>query len=266
MKDLRNKVVLITGAAHGIGRETALAFAREGARLVLADVQQARLDETVSELKRAGHDVLGIQVDLRRREQVYEMIDRSGREMGPIDVLVNNAGVVHAMQITDLTEEQIEDMIDVNLKAPIWTTKRLLPEMIERRSGHIVNIGSVAGKITLPYLSVYCATKSAVIGFTDTIYQELHRYGVHTSLVNPGFVDSGMFKGAGTLPMIPWVSPRFIAEAIVRGVKANRLELHAPRIIWIGGFLRLFLGQRTLSWVWRRMRVFHTFGNVVGYD
>lgn len=267
MRDLRGKVVLITGGAHGIGKETARAFAREGARLVLSDINQERLDETVGELTAEGHEVIGLQVDLRDREQVYGMVDEATERMGSLDVLVNNAGVVFARQIIDLNDREITDMMEVNLYAPIWSTKRALKYMIQKNSGHIVNIASAAGKTTNPYLSVYCATKFGVVGFTDAIHQELHRLGIGTTTVNPGWVSSGMFKGARPIPLITrWKPPAFIAGAIVDAVMKNRSEIHRPRFMWIGGLLRAILGPRLMARLWRLFKADRLFSRVEGYE
>lgn len=266
MRDLRGKVVLVTGAAHGIGKATAKAFAREGARLVLVDIHQQRLDETVNELREAGCEVVGIQADLRRRNLVYDMVDRAIEETGAIDVLVNNAGIVFTGKFEDLSEQEIEDTLNVNLYAPIWAVRRALPHMLARDSGHIVNVASALGKVTNPFVSVYCATKFGVIGFTDTLYQELRDTGVGITTVNPGWITSGMFKGAKRLSFVKWRPPEFVGDSIVEAVKLDRVEINRPRIMWLGGFLRALLGPRILWYLWRLGKADKMFSRVVGYD
>jgi all-trans-retinol dehydrogenase (NAD+) len=266
MIDLRGKVVLVTGAAHGIGLETARAFAREGARVVLADIHLQRLEDAVRVLREAGHNAEGIQADLRTREQVYRMVDRAVETAGRVDVLVNNAGVVFARRIWEIGDEEIEDTVNVNLLAPIWATRRALVGMIERGAGHIVNIASAGGKITNSYISVYCATKFAVVGFTDAIHQELHGTGVGTTAVNPGWISSGMFKGARRIPFTRWKPPRFIAESIVFAVQRDKAEIHRPRLMWFGGILRAVLGPKAMAFLWRLFRADRLFANVRGYE
>lgn len=267
MKDLAGKVVLVTGGAHGIGLETARAFARAGARVVVADVNQQWLDEAVKDLRAGGHEAKGIRVDLREREQVYEMIDRATWEMGQIDILVNNAGVVFPRRIMDIDEEEINDTLKVNIHAPIWATKKVLPQMMERRLGHIVNIGSAAGKTTNPYISVYCATKFAVVGFTDSLHQELHGSGIETTLVNPGWIKSGMFKGAKRVKLLTrWVPPELVARKIIDAVVKSKAEIHVPRMMWIGGFLRAILGPKVMDFLWRLFRGQDLFAGVVGHE
>ncbi len=267
MKDLRDKVVLITGAAHGIGRETSWAFAREGARVVLADVHAGRLEEAVGDLKRAGHDAIGIQVDLKDRDQVKEMVDRAVSEAGHVDVLVNNAGVVFAGRIWELSDREVDDTISVNLLAPIWATRRVLPGMIERGYGHIVNIASAAGKATNPYISVYCASKFAVVGFTDAVHQELHGTGIGTTVVNPGWIKTGMFKGARPIRLFThWNPPRLIAESIVMAVKKNKAEIHRPKLMWFAGLFRAVFGPKLMAKLWRLFRADRLFARVEGYQ
>lgn len=267
MKDLRGKVVLITGAAHGIGKETAWAFAREGALLVLADIHAGRLEEAVGDLNREGHDAIGIQMDLRERDQVNLMVDRAIDEAGRIDILVNNAGVVFARRIWEISDREVIDTVNVNLLAPIWAIRRVLPGMMERGRGHIVNIASAAGKATNPYISVYCATKFAVVGLTDAVYQELHGTGITTTTVNPGWVSSGMFKGARPIRLFThWKPPRFVAESIVLAVKRNKAEIHRPRLMWFSGLFRAVLGPRVMAVLWRLFRSDKLFARVEGYE
>lgn len=267
MKDLRGRVVLITGAAHGIGKETAWAFAREGARVILADIHAGRLEEAVGDLKRAGHDAIGIQVDLKERDQVKGMVDRAISEAGRVDVLVNNAGVVFAGRIWEISDREVDDTISVNLLAPIWATRRVLPGMMERGHGHIVNIASAAGKATNPYISVYCATKFAVVGFTDAVHQEMHGTGIGTTTVNPGWIDSGMFKGSKPIPLFTsWKPPRVVAESIVMAVKKNKAEIHRPKLMWFGGLFRAVFGPRLMAILWRLFRADRLFKRVEGYE
>lgn len=266
MKDISGKVVLITGGGHGIGRETAIAFAREGARVAIADVNDAWLEETLAELKKVSPDAMGIRADLRDREHVFDMVDRVESEMGSVDILINNAGVVHTRLFYELDENQISDMIDVDLLAPIWACKRAIPGMLRRGYGHIVNVASVAGKSTNPYLSVYCAAKFGLVGFTDTLHQELAHRGIETTLVNPGWVASGMFSGAKRVALLTkWISPGDVAAAILKGVKESRAEIHVPRSMWFAGFLRVILGQKIMTKLWRVFRGDSLFAEVKGH-
>lgn len=267
MKDLKGKVVLVTGGGHGIGRETALAFAREGARVVVADVNQAWLDETVEMLEREGCRATGVQVDLREREQVESMVDRAVSEAGPVDVLVNNAGIVYTKRFVDLSGSEIQDTLDVDLMAPIWACRRVAPSMLERGSGHIVNVSSAVGKTSNPFLSVYCASKFGLVGFTDTLQQELGPRGVGTTVVNPGWISSGMFSGAKRIALITrWSPPEYVAGIIVSAVKKNRAEVHVPRIMWIGGFLRALLGPKVMAVLWRLFGGDSLFASVKGHE
>lgn len=265
--EVKGKVVLVTGAAHGIGKATAFQFACEGARLVIADIHQGRLEEAVAELREAGYEALPIVVDLREKEQVDRMVDQAIEEMGRLDILVNNAGIVFAKKIMDIEEREIRNMLLVNLHAPIWSIKRALPHMLERRSGYIVNLCSAAGKTTNAYLSVYCSTKFGMVGLTDAVHQELHGTGIKTLAVNPGWIQSGMFKGSKPIRFVTrWKPPSYVARAIVYAVQRNKAEIHRPRIMWFGALLRSLLGPRIMAKGWRLFRGDRLFSRTVGYE
>jgi short-subunit dehydrogenase len=216
--------VLLTGASGGIGAAIARAFAARGATLTLSgrrnDVLQALAQETGGRV---------IACDLSQREEV----DRLITEAGEVDVLVANAGLPASGQLTELGQDEIDRMLEVNLRAPIALARALAPGMIARRSGHLVFISSLAGKAASPASAIYSATKFGLRGFGLGIREDLRPHGVGVSVVLPGFIrGAGIFADAGVeLPRgVGTRSPGEVAEAVVRAIERNRAEVEVAPI------------------------------------
>jgi all-trans-retinol dehydrogenase (NAD+) len=227
--ELYGRNVLITGAARGMGRLEALAFAREGAKLIITDVDAGTLDETVGELRAAGHSVRSYVVDVSDRTACFELSEKVAAEAGTPDVLVNNAGIVVCDEVLNMSERDFRRMMDVNYFGMIWMMQAFVPAMVARGSGHVVNMCSSAGKMGVPRLGGYCATKFAAIGITDTIRPELKKTGVKFTIVNPGYVNTGMFGDAKVPFITRWQEPGAVADAIAEAVKHNHGEICVPR-------------------------------------
>jgi NAD(P)-dependent dehydrogenase (short-subunit alcohol dehydrogenase family) len=239
MKDLKGKVVLITGAARGMGKQHALAFAREGCRVVLADVDEAELVKTSALLQRDGYDVHSHTHDISNREACFKLAGQISDEIGPVDVLVNNAAVATNGMVLDTSESAYRRITDVNYLGHVWMIQAFVPEMVKRGSGHVVNICSLGGKVAAPNLGPYCATKFALIGITDSLRQELKGSGVLCTIVNPGYVATGMFEGSKAPRLIRWLDPQKVTEALLEGVKKEKAEVCVPRFIgWLTGYYR----------------------------
>lgn len=228
MKDLKGKVVLITGAARGMGRLHAYNFAREGSRVVLVDVDEKALDEAAGEMGDAGFTVHPYVLDIADRDACFELAGKVEAEVGPIDVLINNAAVVRNEYVMEMSEQGFRRITDVNYLGQIWMMHAVVPGMLQRRSGHVVNICSIAGKVAPPKLGAYNATKFALIGLTDTIRQELKGTGVRFTIVNPGYISTGMFEGAKVPLVTGWQDPQKVADALLSAVKKNRAEVFVP--------------------------------------
>ncbi|QNM97801.1 3-oxoacyl-[acyl-carrier-protein] reductase [Chitinimonas koreensis] len=185
---LSGKVCIITGAASGIGRATALRFAREGARVVVCDLNQAGIDPVVGEIAVAGGEAVGYLVNVTDKAQIAAMVAGVKERWGRIDVLVNNAGIVADAQLTKMTEEQFDCVIDINLKGVYNCTKAVVDTMIEQSSGVILNASSVVGLYGNFGQTNYAAAKFGVIGFTKTWAKELGKRGIRSNAVCPGFV------------------------------------------------------------------------------
>jgi len=193
MKDLANKTILITGASSGIGRATALAFAKEGARILVCARRAERLAELrqlVTELY-PNVQIHTFELDVRDRDAVEETLDALPEEWNAIDILINNAGLSRGLdkfQESDI--EDWEEMLDTNVKGLLYVTRSVVPGMIARRSGHIVNIGSIAGHEVYPKGSVYCASKAAVDSITKGLRLDVVDTPLRVTTIDPGLVET----------------------------------------------------------------------------
>ena len=217
MKDFRDRAVAVTGAASGIGREIALAFARRGARLALADVDAERLEGVRGELARAGTEALARVVDVSDAGQGGEWFDEVFREMGRVDVLCNNAGVAVGGLVEDMSLADWEWIVGVNLWGVIHGCHFFYPRMVAQGGGgHIVNVASAAGLMPLPHSTPYCATKHAVVGFSETLRAEAARHGIGVSTICPGVVDTPITRAARLVSSTDRSTPRELQEKIAR--------------------------------------------------
>jgi len=194
-----NKTALITGVTSGIGKATAEQFAKNGINLVLCGRRQERLDELKDELEIYAQ-VHTLNFDVRNRDDVLEQIGSLPDEFSKIDILVNNAGNAHGLDpIESGNLDDWDAMLDINVKGLLYVSKAILPRMAERKSGHIINIGSTAGKEVYPKGNVYCASKHAVDAINQGMRIDLNQYGIRVGAVNPGLVETEFsnvrFKG-----------------------------------------------------------------------
>jgi len=235
MTGFRGAHALITGAAGGIGRLLARGAAARGARVTLLDLDEAGLLATRSELRRAGFDAEAFAVDLCDRPALQGVLRRVLAGRGPVDILINNAGVVTGKTLLDCPDAAIERTFQVNALALFWTVRALLPAMIERGSGHVVTIASAAGLGGTARLTDYCASKFAAVGFDESLRLELKALGhpIRTTVVCPWYIDTGMFQGVRSrFPrLLPILRPDYVAGRIVRAVEADRRRLVMPRFV-----------------------------------
>ena len=235
--------VLITGASQGIGKATALLFANKGYDLVLAARQSDRLEAAGEEIKNLGRQALTVPTDVRDPQQVKTLVDKALEHYGAIDVLINNAGIYASGSIENFSLDDWHQLIDLNLWGYIHTINALLPHMIERGTGTIVNLSSIGGKVPVPYLAPYNTTKFAVTGLTEAMHSELkpkgiHVCGIYPNLINSNFMERALFRGkdaedAGArrkqleqVLSVPVVEkPEDVAKAIWEGVKHQRAEV-----------------------------------------
>jgi all-trans-retinol dehydrogenase (NAD+) len=173
MVELGVKVVLVTGAARGMGRLEAINFGREGCRVAITDVNEAALEETARELGATGFEVYPYTLDVSDRHACLALAEKIKRDVGPIDILINNAGVVECGDFLDMSEHALRRMMEVNYLGQAWMMQAVVPDMLRRQTGHVVNICSSAGKVGVARMAGYCATKFASIGLTDSVRAEL---------------------------------------------------------------------------------------------
>jgi hypothetical protein len=190
MSSVSDKVVVVTGASSGIGRATALELAKRGAKVACLARRKERLDDLAGEIREQGGKSLAIECDVTDRSQVDEAIQTAVETFGPVDVMVNNAGVM-PLSFMDKTDVEGWDlMIDVNIKGVLYGVAAVLPSMLERESGHIVNVSSVAGRRVMPGGSVYCATKHAVHALSEGLRAEVASKNIRVTIIAPGFVTT----------------------------------------------------------------------------
>jgi 3-oxoacyl-[acyl-carrier protein] reductase len=187
---LKNKVSIITGSARGIGQSTALKFAREGGKVVVCDLTPELIEETVATIRSGGGEAIGCLVDVRDMQSIRRMVDEVLSTFGRIDVLVNNAGIVKDAQLKNMTDEQFDLVIDINLKGVYNCTRAVVDTMLQQQSGVILSSSSIVGLYGNFGQTNYAATKGAVISMTKTWAKELGRKGIRANAVCPGFIGT----------------------------------------------------------------------------
>jgi short-subunit dehydrogenase len=241
MRHLTGKRVLVTGGAAGIGRKLAERFASAGADLLIADIHEPAARETAAALTADGLRASAYSLDVADPSAIVALRERIHRDGGPIDVLVNNAGVVFGGPFLDVPLEKHLATYRVNILGLTAVTHAFLPDLIARPDGHLVNIASASGFIGLPHGSTYAASKWAVIGFSESIRLELalqgHRH-VHTTIVCPSYVATGLFDGARAVRTTGIVAPERLADLVVRAVLRNRLYVLTPWVVKVTPFLK----------------------------
>lgn len=267
---MRGQVVIITGASAGIGHATALAFARQGARLVLAARRRDRLAALASQLANAGAKVIYHDFDITQEDGRRRLVTKALEEFGRIDVLINNAGFGYRSPVEVTPISEIRANFETNVFAPIALTQLVIPVMRKQRQGCVVNVSSVAGKIARPLSSIYDATKHAIEAFSDGLRGELAPFGIRLLVVEPGFVETE-FTDVATRASLQYyenqteyqslleslrvrearlrrfaASPDEIAQLIVKAVcdRSSRMRYVAPRFALLSLTLKRFLPER----------------------
>ena len=230
-----NKVIIITGASSGIGAATALRLARDGMRLTLAARRQDRLEQVAAQVETLGGEALIVQTDVRQYSDIERMVEATITRWGCIDVLFNNAGVVHDRFLLKVNHEDIVDEVEINLTGVIGCAQAVLPAMLGQKSGHIVNITSIMGLVAMPRSSIYSATRFGVVGFSDALRRELRGTGIQVSIFCPGYTPTelapglrAIAEGSPEAPDIPGLLPiTYVAD------QAARLIYHPRRMVII---------------------------------
>jgi NADP-dependent 3-hydroxy acid dehydrogenase YdfG len=225
---LVGQVAAVTGGARGIGRATAEALAREGMKVAIGDLDVALAERTAAEL---GPGVVGLALDVTRRDSFEAFADAVEERLGPLDVLVNNAGIMPVGRFLDEDDATAIRMVDINLHGVIHGMKVVLPRMIARNRGHVVNISSSAGKYGAPGGATYSATKHAVVGLTEAVRGELRleRSAVELSYVMPYLVNTELGSGTDDARGFKKLEPSDVADAIVHALKHRVVDVYVPK-------------------------------------
>ena len=231
MENLRGANAIVTGASRGIGVYIARALAKEGVNLALAARSVEELESVRAEMEALGVRAIAIRCDVAKADDRAELVRRTEAELGSIDILINNAGIERVARFDEALESDILDTLTINLEAPMLLTRAIVPGMLARNRGHVVNIASGAGKVGVAYGTSYCASKHGLVGFTNALRSEYRGRPVGFSVVCPGFVtDAGMYdrwdKNGIRAPKIAGTSkPEKVAKVVLSCIRRNRAEV-----------------------------------------
>src|SRR3954452_5053632 len=242
-RTLAGRVVAITGAARGIGRATAEALVREGARVAVGDLDADLARRTAEEL---GPNAAAFALDVTDRASFERFVDAVDTQLGPVDVLVNNAGIMPLGPFVEEDDITARRMVDINVHGVMHGMKVVLPRLVARGDGHLVNIASAAGKGPYPGGATYCGTKHFVVGVSDAVRGELRGTGVEISVVMPVVVDTELASGVRTARGVPKVKPDDVAAAIVEVLRRPRFDVYVPRSIGPSTALGSIVPRRVL--------------------
>lgn len=254
MKIQQGTKVLITGGAAGIGKIMGKLALEKGGKLIIWDINQEKINETVGEFQSIGY-VKGYKVDVSDVEQVKSTAKLVLGTEGTIDILINNAGIVVGKYFSDHTPTEIARTMNINANAPMYIASEFLPAMVKQNMGHICNIASSAGLISNPKMSVYVASKWAVTGWSDSLRIEMQqlKLNIGVTTVTPYYINTGMFDGVKSV--VPILKPERVAKRVIKAIERNRIFLSMP---WSVRFVRF--GQGLLPiWLFDWL-----IGNVMG--
>jgi short-subunit dehydrogenase len=232
-----NKVVVITGASSGIGEESAIEFAKRKCKVVLVSRNKQNLEVVAEKIRKHNSEFLVYPCDVSNKDEVEKMGRSILEKFGRIDILVNNAGFGIYSPIHESKIEDIESQMATNYFGMVYCTKIFLPKMLEQKSGHIVNVASVAASLGIPGIAPYCASKFAMLGFSEGLYHELKGTGVGITVVSPIMVRTNFLKHQ-SFKSFPKYSPMSlssstVAKAVIRASSSPRLEIIVPSIVRI---------------------------------
>lgn len=231
MKHLKGKTVLITGGASGIGKIMTRLMLERNAKVVIWDINQSSIDATIAEFNSLG-EINGFNVDVSNAEKIQATATEMKQKIGVVDVVINNAGIVVGKFFNEHSTSDITKTIQINTSAPMYVTSAFLEDMLSQNSGHICNIASSGGLISNPKMSVYAASKWAVIGWSDSLRLEMEQMGkdVNITTIMPYYINTGMFDGVKS--RIPILDPEATALTIVKAIEKNKKMITIPGYIY----------------------------------
>jgi NAD(P)-dependent dehydrogenase (short-subunit alcohol dehydrogenase family) len=242
-------VIAITGGARGIGEATARALSAAGARVAIGDLDLDAAEKVAADLREG----VALRLDVSDRVGYTAFLDAVEERLGPLDVLVNNAGIMPVAALEDESDETTARQLAINLHAVIHGTREAARRMRPRGRGHIVNVASLAGKVGTPGVATYCATKHGVVGLSESVHLELRGTGVEVSCVMPAIVRTELTAGVGEMRGIKSVGPEDVAAAIVAAVRKPRLDVFVPKSAGTTAYLGRLLPRRGGEWIARRL-------------
>lgn len=243
MESFNKQTVVITGAATGIGRLMALGLAEEKAQLALIDVNEFKLKQTLDKMQTLGNMARAYICDVSNKEDIEKTVIAIQADFGQIDILINNAGIVIGKYVHEMGYDDIKRTLDINFIGGAYLTRLVLPDMMKRNKGFIVNIASAMGLTGVPRMGDYCASKHAIIGFNDALRMELKKFkcdGIKTLVVCPSAIDTGMFAGYKAPFCSPLLQPETVARRTINAIRKERTYLKLPFIVRMIPSMKLF--------------------------
>lgn len=224
MESLQGKIALVTGAGKGIGRAIAIALAQEGVHVGLIARTSKDIESVAQEIRSLGVKASAVAADVSKMEDVNSAVEKIQAELGPVDILINNAGIATFGKFLEIEPNAWEEMIRVNLFGVYYATRAVLPQMIERKSGDIINISSTAGRSGSPVTSAYSASKFAVFGLSESLMQEVRRHNIRVTAMAPSTVVTDLANSANLITGDPEkvMHPEDFAELLIAQLKLNR--------------------------------------------
>jgi short-subunit dehydrogenase len=256
---LIGKVAAITGGARGIGRATAEALVRKGCRVAIGDLDVKAAEEAAATL---GGGVIALPLDVTDRGSFESFLEETERQLGAVDILVNNAGIMPVTRFVEESEESMRRQVDINVHGVLIGTQLAMQRMTPRRSGHIVNVASSAGKVGVPGIATYAATKHAVVGLSEAVRGELRDSGVDVSVVMPVLVNTALTEGLSEKRGVKEVEPEDVANEIVDALETGRFDVFVPKKLQATITMGALLPRRVREAVSRLMQVDQVMSDV----
>lgn len=234
MTKIKNSTVLITGGANGIGKLMAEKCCKlKAAKVIIWDINETNLLKTAAEFQKNGHEIIPYIVDVSSQRDINTTAKKVLKEFGPIDIVINNAGIVVGKPFVEHSDRDISKTLDINVAGVMRVARAFLPAMIEQKKGHVVNIASAAGFIPNPNMSVYAASKWAVIGWSESLRLELEKMNgkLRVTTVTPSYINTGMFDGVKAPFLTPVLEPEYVADKVIKAIKKNQIFLQEPFMV-----------------------------------
>ena len=248
----------VTGGGQGIGRAIAVALAREGARVAVGDIDAAAAQAVAAGI---GDQALAVQLDVADTERFAAFVQAAERRHGPLDVMVNNAGVDWVGPFDQEPDDVSRRELDINLYGTVLGSKLALASMLPRRTGHLVNIASGVGRVPLPGSATYAASKHGIVGLTESLRMEYRHSGVLFSVVQPAQVKTAMIDGQARPRLLPQITPEDVAEAVLDALRRRRFEVWVPRSQGASAKLAAVLPRSAREMLMRRLGVTRIAGD-----